>query len=364
MKIKINTINTLTVALLFAVLAACSNQKNKTNKEAGISTGKIQNVEIVHPQNRSFTAEVLITGTARPNQMVTLYAMESGVLSQIKKDIGDKVTKDETIAILENPELLQNQIKLNAEFQSKKSIYERLHSVYEKTPALTNIQTVEVAEADYRVAQAKLDALNSRIGFLTVKAPFTGTITARFVDNGSLLQSGLKQNKPQALVEIQQTNPIRLTLAVPESDAVAIKKGTEVQVTFPELSGEMYSAKISRTSGALDPMSGTMHVEIDLDNAGGKILSGMYAKVLLQIHSRENILSLPILSKIRFQNEDYVFVVEDRKINRVPIKIGLSDKDYFELLNDEITRETQVVINGKGLVNPGQVVNPVLKSEK
>jgi multidrug efflux pump subunit AcrA (membrane-fusion protein) len=145
---------------------------------------------------------------------------------------------------------------------------------------------------------------------------------------------------------------------------VAIKKGTEVQVTFPELSGEMHKAKITRTSGALDPMSGTMQVEIDLDNADGKILSGMYAKILLQIQSRENILSLPILSKIRFQNEDYVFVVEDGKVQRVPIKIGLSDKDYFEVLNDEITLETQVIINGKGLVNPGQVVNPVLKSEK
>lgn len=364
MKIKINTTTTLSVALLFVVLTSCSNKKNKTSEDSGNPATKTQNVEVVHPQNRSFTAEVLITGTAQPNQMVTLYAMESGVLSEIRKDIGDKVSRGEIVAILENPELLQHQIKLKAEFQSKKSIYERLRSVYEKTPALTNLQTVEEAEADYLVAQANSDALNSRLDFLTVKAPFSGTITGRYVDKGSLLQSGLNQNKPQALVEIQETNPIRLSIAVPESDAVAIKKGIEVQVNFPELSGEIFKAPISRTSGALDPLSKTMQVEIDLENAGGKILSGMYAKVLLQIQSRENILSLPILSKVRFQNEDYVFVVETGKVQRLLIKTGLSDKDYFEVLNAEITQESQVIVNGKGLVNPGQIVNPVLKSEK
>lgn len=135
-----------------------------------------------------------------------------------------------------------------------------------------------------------------------------------------------------------------------------------VQVTFPELSGEIYKAKITRTSGALDPMSKTMQVEIDLDNANGKIITGMYAKILFQVSSRENILSLPIISKVSHNNEVYVWAVENNVVKRIPVKIGLSDKDYYEVLNAEITSETQVISNGKGLVNPGQIVKPVLKS--
>lgn len=95
-----------------------------------------------------------------------------------------------------------------------------------------------------------------------------------------------------------------------------------------------------------------------------EIISGMYAKVMLQIHSRENILSLPIISRVSHKNEEYVLAVEDNMVKRIPVKKGLSDKDYFEVLNAEITDETLVIIKGKGLVNPGQIVEPILKSEE
>lgn len=348
-------------AVMLSILISCNNQKKETEQTA--TNEKIQKVEVVKPQNRSFTAEVLITGTARPNQIVTLYAMESGMLMQMRKDIGEKVRQGETIAVLENPELQQQQIKWQAETKAKKANYDRLNSVYEKTPALTNIQMVENAEAEYLSAKANLDAVNNRIGFLNIKAPFSGIITKRFVDKGAMIQSGLSQSKPQALFELQEINPIRLTIPVPESDAVGIQKGMDVEVTLPELTGNSFRAKVSRISNALDPMSKTMQVEIDLENPDGRIISGMYAKALLQLNSRDNILSLPIISKVSHKNEDYILAVVDGKLKRIGIKIGLSNQDYFEVLNDEITTETQVIVKGKSLVKPGQIVEPILKQE-
>ena len=137
-----------------------------------------------------------------------------------------------------------------------------------------------------------------------------------------------------------------------------------VQVTFPELSGKEYEAKISRTSNALDAMSKTMQVEVDIPNKDGKIITGMYAKVLLQVGSRENILSLPVIAKVRYKNEACILVVEDGIVKRLPVKIGLSDKDYFEVLNAEITNETLVITTGKGLVKPNQRVKAILKTKK
>jgi len=357
-----NKLGLMLMGLLLMLSTACNNSGQKKETQ-NTTVSKIQRVEVVSPKQRSFTAEVLITGTAHPNQTVMLYAMESGMLSQIRKDIGDPVKKGETIAVLDNPELRQQQLRLQAELNGKKSIYERLKSVHEKTPALTNIQMVENAEAEYLSIKAQLAGINDRIGFLTVKAPFSGTVTQRFVDNGSLIQSGLNQSNPQAIVEIQETDPIRVTLPIPESDAVGIKKGMDVQITFPELSSVSIQAKISRISNALDARSKTMQVEIDLNNKDGKIVSGMYAKALLQINSRENILSLPIISKISHKNEDYVLAVENNTVKRVPVTIGLSDKDYFEVLNAEITESTQVIVSGKGLVNDGQKVEPIVKEE-
>lgn len=360
MKTLINIKSIAVFAVLLSTLISCNNQEKETEKTA--ANDKIQKVEVVKPEQRSFTAEVSITGTTRPNQIVSLYAMEGGMLMQMRKDIGDRVKQGESIAVLENPELQQQKIKWQVEEKVKKANYERLNSVYEKSPALTNIQMVENAEAEYLSAKANLDAVNHRIGFLTIKAPFSGIITKRYVDKGAMIQSGLSQSNPQALFELQEINPIRLTIPVPESDAVGIQKGMGVEVTLPELSGKSFMAKVSRTSNALDPMSKTMQVEIDLENPDGKILSGMYAKTLLQIDSRENILSVPVIAKVSHKNEDYVLAVEDGIVKRLPVKIGLSNRDYFEVLNDEFTDKTQVIVQGKSLVKPGQIVEGVWKN--
>ncbi|NDP28386.1 MAG: efflux RND transporter periplasmic adaptor subunit [Flavobacterium sp.] len=361
MKTLINIKSVTFFVVLLSVLISCKNQEKET--KTAVTNDQIQKVEVVKPQRRSFKAEVLITGTVRPNQIVTLYAMEGGMLMQMRKDIGDKVKQGETIAVLGNPELGQQQLKWQAEAKAKKAFYDRLNTVYKKTPTLTNIQMVENSEAEYLSAKANLAVVNNRIGFLRIKAPFSGIITKRFVDKGAMIQSGLNQSSPQALFEIQEINPIRLTIPVPESDAVGIQKGMEVEVTLPELSGKSLMAKVSRTSKVLDPMSKTMQVEIDMENPNGKIVSGMYAKALLLINSRKNILSLPMIAKVSHKNEDYVLAVVDGKVKRIVLKVGLSNQDYLEVLNDEITSETQVIIQGKGLVNPEQIVEPILKQE-
>jgi deoxyribodipyrimidine photolyase-like uncharacterized protein len=103
MKTLINIKSIAVFAVLLAILISCNNQEKETEKTA--TNDKIQKVEVVKPEQRSFLAEVSITGTTRPNQIVTLYAMEGGMLMQMRKDIGDKVKQGETIAVLENPEL-------------------------------------------------------------------------------------------------------------------------------------------------------------------------------------------------------------------------------------------------------------------
>lgn len=343
-------------------LSGCgSDEKTANHPPAGGS--KIQNVEVTVPAYRSFVSEVLITGTAEPNREVMLHAMESGYVEAVYKDIGDVVQKGEVVAKLNNPELYRQRQQLQAEVESKKSVYERLQSIYEKTPSITPLQVLEDAKAEYLSLKSKLDAVNDRISFLKVKAPFSGIITQRFVDEGALVQSGLTEDNPRQIVEIQEINPIRLSIPLPEADAVAIGKGMDVVVTFPELQGESYTAKVSRTANSLDRASKTMRVEIDIPNADGKIKPGMYAKVLMQISSRDSVLSLPVTAQVIFQNQPFVMVVVDGKVERIPLRKGLSSKDYFEVLNVEVSPQAQVIVQGKGLVKPGQIVKPVIKTE-
>lgn len=368
MPISFQSIYPLSLSIFIALVAfSCRQQNNvspNSTDQTRVTTSPqhTQSVEVVHPETRTFEANILITGTAEANQKITLYAMESGYVSRITKNIGDHVKKGETIATLQNPEVSQLLAQKNIQLAAKKTIYDRLASVKDKTPSLTTLETVDNAQANFQMLQAEVSALKQRQSFLTIKAPFSGQITKRLVDHGALVQQGLSQSNPQGIVEIQQTNTIRVTVPFPEADIAGVTKGMPVTVTFPELSGDIFNATISRLSGALDLASKTMMAEIDIDNSKELIKPGMYAKVSLDLKSRANVLSLPLTAQVIHQNDFFVLIVKNRKVKRIALRKGLTNTDYFEVLNPEITAETQVIIQGKSLVNIGQTVKPVLKN--
>jgi membrane fusion protein (multidrug efflux system) len=129
------------------------------------------------------------------------------------------------------------------------------------------------------------------------------------------------------------------------------------------LAGEALRANVSRTSNSLDRDSRTMQVEIDLENADGKIKPGMYAQVNMQISSRENVMTLPVTAQVIVKGQPCVMVVEGEKVILVELKKGLANKEYFEVLNNDITAESSVIIKGKGLVKAGDTVKAVLANK-
>ena len=347
------------IALL--LLISC-NQKNGEVSTKENDKLKVQSVEVVQPIERSFTATLLITGTAMPNQQIMLHSMESGYVKSITKDIGDKVNKGEVVATLDNPELSRTKEKLAAQQGAKKAIYDRLKLTSATTPDLTPMQVLDEAKADFVAASASLKAIEDRLGFLKVAAPFNGVITKRLVDHGALVQSGLSNSNATPIAQLQQLNPIRLTIPLPESDVASIKVGMDASITFPELPGKPYNATVSRIAKVLDIASKTMQVEIDIENPEGTIKPGMHAKVYMQLSSRDNVLSLPITAQYMYKDELFVLAVNDNKVVQIPLRKGLENKDFFEVLNEEIGPKTQVIVQGKGLVKPGHNVTPVLKS--
>ncbi len=360
-KLNYNTVSLAVFCAFFCI--SCSSDKKAQSSEitAPKNTQKIQNVAVVNPLPRSFVDEVLITGTAEPNRSVMLHAMQSGALKGIYKDIGDAVRKGEVIALLENPAFGWQIQPLEVALKSKQIVYDRLKSIREKTPALTTLQQVDDAEAACLLLSSEIATIKEKMTFLQVKAPFSGIITQRFVDEGAMIQNAINNTQAQALFEIQEISPIRLSIPLPETNAPDVKKGMNVTVTFPELPGQTFAAKVSRTSNALDYKSKTMRVEIDLPNRSRTIKPGMYAKAFMQLNIKEEVLSLPVTAQVIKAKKPYLLLVDNaNKVQQIALQKGLHDKDYFEVLNTDITKDSKIIIKGKGLVKPAQIVNPVM----
>lgn len=321
-------------------------------------------VEVVQPSYHSFISRTVITGVAKAYRKVMVHPMESGYVQSIGKDIGDFVYANDAIAVLYNPELLREAEKLKAELIAKKAVYERLNSIQENTPSLSPVQQLEASKAVYLSTQADLNAINDRISLLTVKAPFTGRITKKMVNVGDLVQSGINNSGTKPLVELQQTHPIRLTVTVPESDASFIKVGLLSQINFPELPNGNYTEKVTRTAKVLEASSKTMQVEIDIANKSEAILPGMYAKVTMELSSRDNVLSLPSKTKTMIDDAPHILVVDNGIVEKIALEIGLENANYYEVLNSNINDSTLIISRGKSLVNTGNKVYPVLKKSE
>jgi len=317
----------------------------------------IPTVLVTVPQVHSFHATLPISGIARPNQVVKLYAMTSGYLQQLRADIGDFVKAGQCVAVLENPELLRDKEKAEADLKAKKSIYERLHGIYDKTPQLTTLADVEKAEADYETARAQLNGLLLQIGYLNVKAPFSGVITRRYVDKGAVIQSGLNNNNAMALFEIQDLNPIRLEADIPETDAVLINNSTTAAITFPELPGAGYSAKVSRFAYGLDADTRTMRVEIDIPNKSLTIRPGMYARVVINGSGHKDVLSVPNEAIANVKGQSFIYTADSGKVRKITIKTGIRDEHFTEVLEGKISSSDRIIVQGKELVSDGSLVN-------
>ncbi len=356
------------LCLLFIAFGCNSSTEKEGNSEVveSIFQDEINtsSVEVVQPSYHSFISRTVITGVAKAYRKVMVHPMESGYVQSIGKDIGDFVYASDAIAVLYNPELLREAEKLKAELIAKKAVYERLNSIQENTPSLSPVQQLEASKAVYLSTQADLNAINDRISLLTVKAPFTGRITKKMVNVGDLVQSGINNSGTKPLVELQQTHPIRLTVTVPESDASFIKVGLLSQINFPELPNGNYTEKVTRTAKALEASSKTMQVEIDIANKSEAILPGMYAKVTMELSSRDNVLSLPSKTKTMIDDAPHILVVDNGIVEKIALEIGLENANYYEVLNSNINDSTLIISRGKSLVKTGNKVYPVLKKSE
>ena len=225
---------------------------------------------------------------------------------------------------------------------------------------------VQVAEADVAVAQARHQLaiaasagaaaqteihLGQRrqaevaVGFATVRAPFAGVVTARSVDPGDLVGPGGSAAHAQPLLVLSQIDQVRIQIPLPESDAAWARPGDPVQLTFPNFPAEQpLQATITRLTNELDPNSRTMLVEVQMANAEGKFLPGMFGQATIELSQKVATQTLPARA-VRFEESGraYVYQVDESQVvTVVPVTTGIDWGHTLEITSG-VTAGQQVI---------------------
>ncbi len=359
--------------------------------------------------------EVVLPGTISALTEASIYARAAGYVKKRYADIGDRVKEGQLLAEIEAPELDQQVAQAKAAFsqaqqqiaQTKASLLQsqaqrdlaRLTSerytslvakgavarqdadvqtaTYKTAEAVVAAQeaNIRAAEDNVHQAQANLDRVTALQEYKSVRAPMAGVVTARNIDVGSLIStSGGGQgassnptagggNNGNELFRLAQTKTVRILESVPQSSAGSIVPGMKAEISIVEYPNRKFEGKVARSSNSLDPASRTMLVEVQVPNADGKLIPGMYAEVRFRSHRDTPPNLIPGDAVIGGTAGTRVAILEDAPggqpgAKKIRIQAVLLGRDYgaqTEIIGG-LTGNEIVVVNPGDDVREGAVV--------
>jgi RND family efflux transporter MFP subunit len=261
-------------------------------------------VDVIEAQPVAAAQRFALPGQTAAWHASTIYARVNGFVGKWFADIGDTVHKGQVLALIETPDLdaqlAAARAQLNAahaQVESRKAEAEFARTTYDRWRESPKgvvseqereqkhaeydsaIAHLKSAEADVALDQARVDQYVALAQFKQVTAPFDGVVTERHIDIGNLVTAG-STTATTPLYVMTQNNPMRVFVDVPQSAAADLTDNRlPVEVRPANGAGQVYTAKVTRTSEALDQRSRTLRVEVDLDNAQQKLVPGMYVTV-------------------------------------------------------------------------------------
>ena len=301
----------------------------KATLEADISRGPRIVTALVKqgPQ----TKNIRLLGDARPYLTTTIFAKVSGYLKNVQVDKGDQVSANQIVAEIDSAELESQYLSALADLDQKQRIDARTRELLRNNT--TSQQTAEQAETNYRMAQETVRNLAIMRSYQTLKAPFDGTVVARFADPGALMQAATtNQASSLPVMQIADNRKLRVGIYVEQRDVSAIKVGDEVEIEDAANPERRRKAKISRTAATLDPRTRTMFVEIDLDNSDQFLVPGSFVYVNLQLNMKSN-LQIPVTALMQRGGTQQVAVIDsDSVIKFRPVKVATTDGNLINII--------------------------------
>ena len=216
-----------------------------------------------------------------------IYARTDGYLQHWYFDIGARVKKGDLLATIDTPEvdqqLAQSEADLataetnagNAKVQADR--YKDLvgSDAVSKFDTDTYVTQAASASSAVKSAEANVQRLKELQSFEKVYAPFDGVVTARNIDTGQLISQGTATE----LFHLQALGTLRVYSNVPQLYSQAVKRGMKIPLSFPEYPKKVFTGTLARTADAIDPVSRTLLVEVDVDNRDGELMPGSLAQV-------------------------------------------------------------------------------------
>ncbi len=387
--------------LVSTFIVACHSKGKGTQAQAD----EIPSARVAAAARGNIAHTLSLAGQFQPYQVIDVHPKVTGYMVKINVDIGDRVHKGQTLAVLEVPELnaqlkgtvyeMQRSkdelLRTQHEIKRAEAVHSALHADYERLLEASKAQPGLVAQQELDDAQSKdlssesqvdgakaaaaaaqehtevAHADNDRVqalkDYTNVTAPLDGVIVWRYADTGALIQSGTNSNEQDLpIVRLSQSGLLRLRMPIPENDVQFVHIGDQMQVRVDAI-GRSLTGKIVRFTRDVNFETRTMETELDVENRDLSISPGMYANTQMQLAHAENVITIPVEALVLKGDQETVDVLDsDNRVHTRNVVVGLRGSKLAEIKSG-LDAGDRVVLGGQENYTEGERVSPILTPE-
>jgi membrane fusion protein (multidrug efflux system) len=298
-------------------------------------------VEVAEVTIREISSYYVTTATLEPEKKVDILAKIADEVSAMLVEEGDVVKKGQVLCRLDDEEqrIALEETKINQ--AQRNADFERIESMFEQSL----ISEKEYLDSKYQneLAVNAFNAAKVRYEYTRVRAPFDGIVTERLVDLGENVTIGAR------LFVMADTDPLQLTMYLPEGELKTIRKGQLVHI-IPDANPDMrFTGEILRIAPEVDQRTGTVKVTAVTRGDG---IPGSFVRVRVVTDTRPETLAIPRRGVVADAGERYVFICEADTVRKAEVTVGYEDESFAEILLG-LQEGDSVVVAGSGGVRTG-----------
>ncbi|RPH63159.1 MAG: efflux RND transporter periplasmic adaptor subunit [Acidobacteria bacterium] len=330
-------------------------------------------VELAAVSRADMAEQITVVGNLVGAATVQAAPKINGRLLSVTVRMGDRVTRGQTMARLEDSEIQEQVRQAEASFKVAEATVrqreadlrfsdtnlDRSRSLFERQ--LLSRQTLEDAESRQQASAAQLDLARAQLAQsqarveelrinltnTVVTSPVTGFVGSRTLDPGAWVTPNT------AFISVVDISTVRLVANVVEKDLRRISAGLAAEVGVDAYPGEQFMGKVARVAPVLDPATRTAQIEVEIANPQGRLKPGMYANVRFTVDQRPKTLVVPTNAVVEWEGKRGVFVPGDGDTATFhPITLGLQDQKHTEVASG-LAEGDRVITTGAASLREG-----------
>lgn len=293
-----------------------------------------------------------LQGNVDTKQNIVIYPETQGILNKVYVKEGEKVTKGQLLATIDDGGLSQQLAQLEIQTDLAKTTFERQKRLWDQKIG-SEIQYLQ-AKSSYESQLEAVKQLKNQLAKNSLRAQFSGIVDDVMIEQGSVVA-------PQSpVIRMVNLDDMYIETDVPESYITDVGVGKNVQIEFPVL-GKTIEGKIRQAGNFINPANRTFRIEVAVPNKDKLIKPNLTAKLKINDYTNDKAILIPqnIISE-NANGEQYIYVVKNKEgdnatANRVIIETGKTQGDLIEVVSG-IEDNTEIIKEGARSVKDGQTV--------